>query len=240
MKKLIIILFFLSKITLANSVTVTNNIEGEGAEIIVHSKILVHYTGKLEDGTVFDSSYDRGQPFSFQIGLRQVIEGWEQGLLGMRVGGKRTIFIPSELGYGDRGAGDLIPPNANLIFDVEIVDVQLPNYKLVTSNDIEKMLKDNYKFIDIRTKKERKHTGIIPGSLEITAFDIYGNFVPEFMKTFREFVDLKDNTVFISNEGETASILANGFVEQLNATNMYALEGGIQQLIKENYKLEKK
>ena len=134
MKKIIIILLFLSKITLANTVTVTNNIEGEGAEILLHSKILVHYTGKLEDGTVFDSSYDRGQPFSFQIGLRQVIEGWEQGLLGMKVGGKRTIFIPSELGYGNRGAGDLIPPNANLIFDIEIIDVQLPNYKLVVYN----------------------------------------------------------------------------------------------------------
>ena len=139
MKKIIIVLLFLSKITLANTVTVTNNIEGEGAEILLHSKILVHYTGKLEDGTVFDSSYDRGQPFSFQIGLRQVIEGWEQGLLGMKVGGKRTIFIPSELGYGERGAGDLIPPNANLIFDVEIMDVQLPNYKLVVSNEIDKL-----------------------------------------------------------------------------------------------------
>ena len=151
MKKIIIILLFLSKITLSNTVTVTNNIEGEGEEILLHSKILVHYTGKLEDGTVFDSSYDRGQPFSFQIGLRQVIEGWEQGLLGMKVGGKRTIFIPSELGYGDRGAGDLIPPNANLIFDIEIIDVQLPNYKLVVSSEIEKLLKDNFKFIDIRT-----------------------------------------------------------------------------------------
>ena len=239
MKKLIIILFFLSKITLANSVTVTNNIEGEGAEIILHSKILVHYIGKLEDGTVFDSSYDRGQPFSFQIGLRQVIEGWEQGLLGMKVGGKRTIFIPSELGYGDRGAGDLIPPNANLIFDVEIVDVQLPNYKLVTSNDIEKMLKDNYKFIDIRTKKERENTGIIQGSLEITAFDTYGKFVPEFMKTFQDLVELNDNVVFISNEGEISSILANGFAEQLGAKNMHSLKGGIQQLIKENYQLTK-
>ena len=239
MKKLIIILFFLSKITLANTVTVTNNIEGEGTEILLHSKILVHYTGKLEDGTVFDSSYDRGQPFRFQIGLRQVIEGWEQGLLGMRVGGKRTIFIPSELGYGDRGAGDLIPPNANLIFDVEIVDVQLPNYKLVTFNEIEKMIQDNYKFIDIRTKKERENTGIIQGSLEITAFDNYGKFVPEFMKTFRDLVDLNDNVVFISNEGEISSILANGFAEQLGAKNMHSLKGGIQELIKENYQLTK-
>jgi len=239
MKKLIIILFFLSKITLANSVTVTNNIEGEGTEILLHSKILVHYTGKLEDGTVFDSSYDRGQPFSFQIGLRQVIEGWEQGLLGMKVGGKRTIFIPSALGYGDRGAGDLIPPNANLIFDVEIIDVQMPNYKQVVSNEIEKMLQDNYKFIDIRTKKERENTGVIQGSLEITAFDIYGKFVPEFMKTFQDLVDLNDYIVFVSNEGEISSILANGFAEKLGAKNMHSLKGGIQQLLKENYQLIK-
>ena len=190
--------------------------------------------------TVFDSSYDRGKPFSFQIGLRQVIEGWEQGLLGMKVGGKRTIFIPSELGYGERGAGDLIPPNANLIFDIEIIEVQLPNYKLVVSSEIEKLLKDNFKFIDIRTKKQRDNTGIIPGSLEITAFDVYGKFVPEFMKTFQDLVDLNDNIVFISNEGEISSILANGFAEQLGAKNMHSLKGGIQQLLKENYQLTKK
>ena len=99
--------------------------------------------------------------------------------------------------------------------------------------------KENYKFIDIRTKKERDHTGIIANSLEITAFDIYGNFVPEFMKTFQDLVDLNDNVVFISNEGKIASILANGFAEQLGAENMHALKGGIQELISENYELIK-
>ena len=240
MKKILFIILFLSQNVIADGIQITNIVEGEGTEIINHSKIQVHYTGKLQDGTKFDSSYDRGQPFSFQIGLREVIKGWEIGLMGMKVGGKRTLIIPPELAYGDRGAGDLIPPNATLTFDIEIVAVKHPGYGLIKVDDIKRLKEDGYKFIDIRTEKERENTGIISGSLEITAFDIYGNFVPEFMKTFRDLVELDDNIVFISNEGEIASMLANGFVEQLNATNMYALKGGIQQLIKENYKLEKK
>ena len=240
MKKILFIIMCFTQPLMADGVQINNDIEGEGIEIVKHSKIQVHYTGKLQDGTKFDSSFDRGEPFSFQIGLRQVIEGWETGLMGMRVGGKRTLIIPPELAYGERGAGDLIPPNATLTFDIEIVAVQDPGYGLVKATEIRALQEEGYKFIDIRTEKERDHTGVVPGSLEITAFDIYGNFVPEFMKTFRDLVKLDDNIVFISNEGETASILANGFVEQLNASNMYALKGGIQQLIKENYKLEKK
>ena len=240
MKKFIFILICISQIAWAEDLKIKNNIEGDGTEIVNHSKIKVHYLGKLEDGTKFDSSYDRGETFSFQIGLRQVIEGWEKGLIGMKVGGKRTLIIPPELGYGERGAGDLIPPNATLIFDIEIIHVLAPGYSLIRTIDIPILQKENYKFIDIRTMKERQNTGIIPGSLEITAFDIYGKFVPEFMKTFQDLVDLNDNIVFISNEGEIAAILANGFVEQLGATNMYVVDGGIQQLIIENYQLSKK
>ena len=240
MKKILFIIMCFTQPLMADGVQINNNIEGEGIEIVKHSKIQVHYTGKLQDGTKFDSSFDRGEPFSFQIGLRQVIEGWEIGLMGMKVGGKRTLIIPSELAYGERGAGDLIPPNATLTFDVEIVAVQEPGYGLVKATEMISLQEDGYKFIDIRTKKERDHTGIIPGSLEITAFDIYGNFVPEFMKTFQDLVDLNDNVVFISNEGKIASILANGFAEQLGAENMHALKGGIQELISENYELIKK
>ena len=136
MRKFLFIVMFLNQSVMADGLQINNIIEGEGTEIINHSKIQVHYTGKLQDGTKFDSSYDRGEPFSFQIGLRQVIEGWEIGLMGMRVGGKRTLTIPSELAYGERGAGDLIPPNATLTFDVEIVAVQDPGYGFVEPTEI--------------------------------------------------------------------------------------------------------
>ena len=99
--------------------------EGKGDRVVKSGDtIAVHYTGKLTDGTKFDSSVDRGTPFEFQIGQGMVIQGWEQGLLGMKVGEKRTLTIPSEMGYGSRGAGAVIPPNATLIFDVEMISIK--------------------------------------------------------------------------------------------------------------------
>ncbi len=97
--------------------------EGEGESPETGKTVTVHYTGSLENGKKFDSSRDRGQPFSFKIGVGQVIKGWDEGVASMKVGGQRVLIIPSDLGYGARGAGGVIPPNATLIFDVELLEV---------------------------------------------------------------------------------------------------------------------
>lgn len=109
----------------------TDVVVGEGAEAQAGMDVSVHYTGWLYDeaapdhkGAKFDSSRDRGQPFGFPLGAGRVIKGWDQGVAGMKVGGQRTLVIPPELGYGARGAGGAIPPNATLVFDVELLDVR--------------------------------------------------------------------------------------------------------------------
>jgi FKBP-type peptidyl-prolyl cis-trans isomerase len=115
-------------IEMPNGLKYTDDKAGDGAAATAGKKVSVHYTGWLYNngvkGTKFDSSVDRGQPFQFTLGAHQVIAGWDEGVAGMKVGGKRTLIIPPELGYGARGAGGVIPPNATLMFDVELLGVQ--------------------------------------------------------------------------------------------------------------------
>ncbi len=110
-------------ITTESGLQYVDLVEGTGESPTIGKKVRVHYTGTLTDGSQFDSSRDRGKPFEFVIGVGQVIKGWDEGVATMKEGGRRKLIIPSELGYGSRGAGGVIPPNATLIFDVELLKV---------------------------------------------------------------------------------------------------------------------
>ncbi len=113
----------MSEVTTNSGLKYQDTVTGEGAEAAAGQKVSVHYTGWLENGSKFDSSKDRNDPFQFNLGAGQVIRGWDEGVQGMKIGGTRKLTIPSELGYGARGAGGVIPPNATLIFEVELLDI---------------------------------------------------------------------------------------------------------------------
>lgn len=112
------------EITTSSGLSFIDQVIGTGDVAVAGKTTTVHYTGWLTNGQKFDSSVDRGQPFSFPLGAGRVIKGWDEGVQGMKVGGKRKLTIPSALGYGARGAGGVIPPNATLIFDVELLGVK--------------------------------------------------------------------------------------------------------------------
>ena len=113
-------------ITMDNGLVIEDIIDGDGKEANDYNKVVVNYTGKLEDGSIFDSSLSPGkEPFTFTLGVGSVIKGWDMGVKGMKVGGRRKLTIPPELGYGDRGAGNVIPPGATLIFEVELIEVEI-------------------------------------------------------------------------------------------------------------------
>ncbi len=108
----------------ASGLNYQDMVVGDGEVAVVGKTAVVHYTGWLQDGTKFDSSLDRGKPFEFPLGQGRVIKGWDEGVAGMKVGGKRMLLIPPELGYGERGAGQVIPPNAVLKFEVELLGLK--------------------------------------------------------------------------------------------------------------------
>jgi peptidylprolyl isomerase len=113
-------------VTLPNGLKILDVVIGPGREAKEGDIVAAHYSGTLDNGTKFDSSYDRGEPYAFILGAGQVIKGWDFGLVGMKVGGKRKLIIPPSLGYGDRGAGGAIGPGATLHFDIELMAVETP------------------------------------------------------------------------------------------------------------------
>ena len=210
--------------------------------MVNHSWVKIEYTGFFEDGKIFDTNVGKDKPLVFQIGMKEVIPGFEQGILGENKGSKRKIKIPPSLAYGEKGAGELIPPNSNLIFEFVILDVLNPNYEKIDSKKLEKLIKENAVALDIRLDNQWKKTGVIKGSFQETAFDIDGKFNVYLLDKIRALAGEESQgieLIFISHDGKTAEILGNAFAEDLGFTNVYVLDGGIQSLLNSNKPLEK-
>ena len=204
--------------------------EGNGEIAEVGKRVSVHYEGRLEDGTVFDGSRPRGQAFSFTIGAGQVIQGWEQGVAGMKVGETRKLTIPPELGYGEAGAGGVIPPNATLVFEIELLDVTTPvTLGQATAEDLLKAQSDGVVVIDIRREEEWQDTGIIDGSAAVTAFTETGQVHPEFLTKFQELAPTPDTPVMLyCRTGNRTTSLGNALIDQLGFSDVSHLSTGIE------------
>ena len=212
-----------------NELKITINKEGSGDRAEIGMSVSVHYTGKLEDGTVFDSSVPRGQPFTFTLGAGQVIKGWDLGVEGMTIGEKRNLVIPPHLGYGIRGAGATIPPNATLIFDVELLEVTMPiTLGELSPQEFIDAQENGGVVIDIRREEEWKETGIIKGSQTITAFTKNGKIHPDFPKKFFDLIDDIDVPILLyCRTGNRTGILGKALIDQIGQTNVSHLSEGI-------------
>ena len=240
MKKyfLIISLFICFNLTAAE-IEIISDKPGDGKKIIYHSWVQIEYTGSFESGEVFDTNIGKDRPLVVQMGMKEVIPGFEQGIMGTTKGTKRKIKIPAGLAYGEKGGGDVIPPNTDLIFEFEIIDVLDPHYKMIDSEELIKKISNNAVALDIRLENQWEK-GVIEGTFQETAFDVNGKFNVYIMDKVRALAAEESQNieiVFISHDGETASILGNAFAEDLGFKNVSVLEGGILQWLKEERKL---
>ena len=197
----------------------------------------VHYEGRLTDDVVFDASRPRGQPFSFTIGAGQVIRGWEQGVIGMKVGEKRRLTIPAKLGYGADGVGGVIPRHATLVFDIELLTVTTP-LKLgqATPTELKQAQKGGVIIVDIRRPEEWAETGIIEGAETITAFTTKGDLHPDFQQKFMTLVPTLETPVLVyCLMGARTTKLGMALVKKLGFLHIRHLSGGILSWTAEGY-----
>ena len=240
MKKyfLIISLFICFNLNAAE-IEIISDKPGDGKKIIHHSWVQIEYTGSFESGNVFDTNVGKNRPLVVQMGMKEVIPGFEQGIIGTTKGTKRKIKIPSELAYGKKGGGDVIPPNTDLIFEFEIIDVLDPHYKMINSEELIDKINNNAVALDIRLENQWDK-GVIEGTFQETAFNKDGKFNVYIMDKVRALAAEESQNieiVFISHDGETAAILGNAFAEDLGFKNVSVLKGGILQWLKEDRKL---
>ena len=227
---LIILAFFITTSSAMDDALKIEVIQEGKGDVAEHGqRVTVHYEGRLTDDKVLDASRPRGQPFSFTIGAGQVIQGWEKGVAGMKVGEMRRLTIPADLGYGAAGAGGVIPPNATLVFDVELLAISMPlSLGQATSADLLQAQKDGVVIVDIRRPDEWSQTGVIKGAETITAFEANGRLHPQFQQKFMALVPSPDTPVLIyCRSGNRTTNLGMALVEKLGYSQVAHLSEGI-------------
>lgn len=213
--------------------------EGSGEVARTGDTVSVHYTGWLLNGTKFDSSVDRHEPFEFELGGGKVIKGWEQGVAGMHVGGKRELIIPPELAYGKRAVGGgLIPADSTLKFEVELLAIVPPPYSNISNAELKKLLDEGVRIYDIRREDEWKQTGVIKGSRLLTLFEAKG-VNPEFVPTLRKEIKPEDKVIFICRTGNRTQQAASYVAKKLHYSQVYNVQGGITEWIRNGFPIEK-
>jgi rhodanese-related sulfurtransferase len=212
--------------------TITDQVVGSGDEALNLGKVTVNYTGWLMDGTQFDSSVGK-QPFVFTLGAGMVIPGWDQGVKGMKVGGKRELIIPPHLAYGKRGAGSVIPPGSKLRFQVELLAVAAPTFNNIDNAELKELQAKGVKLIDVRHPEEWQETGVVEGSILIESFKKSGRLRREFIEELAKTVKKDEPVILICRTGNRTAMLAEGLSDRFGYTNIYNVTNGIVKWIKE-------
>lgn len=206
---------------------------GSGAVTGPDSVVELHYTGRLANGTVFNSTYGRGRPIRFQLGTGRVIPGWELGMLGLREGGKRTLVIPPRLAYGAAGVPNVIPPGETLTIEVELLAVSEPAWENIGTDVAAQRMRDGVTVIDIRRQDEWRETGVVEGSVLLTAFDTRGRLVPGFLDELARLVDPDQPVVFLCRTGARTAAISQLLTERLGYTRVASVNQGIMRWLDE-------
>lgn len=224
---IVALLFSLSPSAQAESVQVKVLSPGQGGQVALDNKVTVHYSGYLMNGRKFDSSYDRQKPFHFITGARQVIAGWEQGVMGMQVGEKRELVIPPKLAYGSRGAGGVIPPNATLRFEIELLKIEDLGYTNIDNDQLKALQNDGVKIVDVRTPREWRQTGVIEGSLLLPYVFPNGRLNPKFVSDFKRIVGQDEPVILICRTGNRTQSASQSLSEEEGFKQVYNVRHGI-------------
>ncbi|MFK5984260.1 MAG: FKBP-type peptidyl-prolyl cis-trans isomerase [Pseudomonadota bacterium] len=223
----------------AADLKITDLVKGEGAVAKLGDKVSVHYTGWLMSGKQFDSSKTRNKPFKFHLGAGQVIKGWDQGVTGMHIGGKRELIIPPSLGYGSRAVGNgLIPANSTLKFEIELLSIKQPAYANINNEELKKLLDAGVKIYDIRRPEEWKQTGIVKGSRMLTLFTNKG-VNRDFVSTFAKEVNAGDKVILICRTGNRTQKAAEYISGNLGYKQVFNVKHGIVDWIKKGNPVDK-